>query len=188
MSACRRVLSACATGISVAALTLTTAPPAAADDFPNEDLINKASGGRLALFLDHVTDGSVPVALRDPAFAFTTEAWDGHGSYAEGEWTFKLKNRAANKCLQPVDTNPTRGGGVTVRTCNDSDNQKWSLEAERVGDTQTGWWIWRPVLNRNVALTIRQYAENDRYETLYLDTAYPSSDRLWKLAHNDDAW
>ncbi|MEU6068854.1 RICIN domain-containing protein [Streptomyces sp. NPDC047082] len=188
MSARRRVLSACTTGIAVAALALASAPPAAAVDFPNQDLINKASGGRLALFLDHVSEGSIPVTLRDPAFSFSTEAWDGYGSFANEEWTFKLKNRAANKCLQPVDASPARGSAVTVKNCNDSDNQLWSLQAERVGGSPTGWWVWQPVLNRNIALTVKQYAENGRYETLYLDTAYPSSDRLWKLAHNDATW
>ncbi|MFE0510859.1 RICIN domain-containing protein [Streptomyces sp. NPDC058964] len=188
MSVRRRALSVCATGTAVAALTLTTAPPAAATDFPNQDLVNQASGGRLALFMDRVSEGATPVTLRDPAFAFSTEAWDGFGSIANGEWTIELKNRAANKCLQPVDARPTRGGAVTVRNCNGSDTQKWSLQAERVGGHPTGWWIWRPALNRNVALTVKQYAEDGRYETVYLDTSYPSSDRLWKLAHNDDAW
>ncbi|GAA4600912.1 hypothetical protein GCM10023195_01630 [Actinoallomurus liliacearum] len=172
-----------------AALAITMSP-ASAEPRPNLDLINKMDGSRLALSSNSTAEGATAITLRDPAWKYSTEQWDAEETPTPDEpggWTAVYKNRAANKCLQPASASPGRGTQVIVQTCNGSDLQKWLLEPEKVNDAYTGWWMWRPKVNRNVALSLARYNDGS-WDTLYLDTAYPSNDRLWSSDANDSSW
>ncbi|WP_405936917.1 hypothetical protein OG338_09605 [Streptomyces sp. NBC_00726] len=155
----------------------------------NQDLINKTDGSRLALYVDGTGEGAPAVTLRDPAYysKYRTEAWDAEQSIVDGAVHITLRNRAANKCLQPALNEPTRGSGIVVKTCNGSALQSWVRQAEMVGNHNTGWWVWRPVTNPDLAMTLHRHNDG-AWASLYLDTSYPSADRLWKLAPNDQAW
>ncbi|QLJ02767.1 RICIN domain-containing protein [Streptomyces sp. NEAU-sy36] len=98
-----------------------------------------------------------------------------------------MRNRAASKCLEPVSAGPQRGTTIVVRTCNGSDLQKWITAGEKVNGQFTGWWMWRPKVNRNLAIALNRYNDGS-WDTLHLDTAYPSSDRLWHVGPNDSPW
>jgi hypothetical protein len=182
-----------ARGILPAALTAAlaiTMSPASATPSHNRDLINKMDGSRLALLGNSTAEGATAITLRDPAWKYSTEQWDAEETPTPDEpggWTEIYKNRAANKCLQPASPGAGRGTHVIVKTCDGSDLQKWLLKPEKVNGAYTGWWMWRPKVNRNVALTLARYNDGS-WDTLYLDTAYPSSDRLWRSETNDSPW
>ncbi|GGJ94444.1 hypothetical protein GCM10010123_25390 [Pilimelia anulata] len=166
-----------------------TATGAAAAAVPNRDIINKTSGGRLATLNDSTADGAQAITLRDPAWRYRTEVWDVEdlGEVGlSGNWLYVLRNQAANKCLQPAAANPARGANVVIKTCDGSELQKWLLKPERISSTTTGWWSYRPRTADGLALTLRRYNDGS-WDTLYLDTAYPSSDRLWRTVPNDTA-
>jgi hypothetical protein len=186
-------LRSAARGILPAALTAalaTTISPASATPHPDQDLINKMDGSRLALLGNSTAEGATAITLRSPAWKYSTEQWDGDYTPTpdeQGGWTYVYKNRAANKCLQPFSATAERGASVIVKTCDGSDLQKWLLRPERVNGANTGWWMWRPKVNRNVALTLARYNDGS-WDVLYLDTAYPSADRLWRSETNDRPW
>ncbi|SCK30465.1 RICIN domain-containing protein [Streptomyces sp. WMMB 322] len=176
--------------LALSGLVAAGATPAAAEP-GSRDLINKKDGSRLALVDNNTAaEGAFANSLRNPGWKYSTEEWTSQlvsGRLSDGTYNRVLKNVAANKCLQPQSASPTRGMRVVVKTCNGSDLQRWNLQPETVGGTNTGWWIWRPAVNSKLALTIDAYG-NGSWNTLYLDTSYPSSDRLWALRPNDQPW
>ncbi|MFE7674003.1 RICIN domain-containing protein [Streptomyces albidoflavus] len=175
---------ACASAV---ALALSGATPAAAVPYPDQDLVNKSDGGRLALYGDSTAEGAHAVALRDPVYQHRTEAWHGEQTTVDGAVRFTLKNKAADKCLQPATDAAERKTRIVVKTCDGSRLQTWVLHPERVGTAQTGWWMWRPLVNTDVAMTLDRYSDG-AWSSLHLDTAYPSSDRLWKLGPDNAPW
>ncbi len=184
-----------AVAASTAVLTLSglvaagTAPASAEPG--SFDLINKKDGSRLALVDNNtVAEGAFANSLRDPGWKYSTEEWTSQvvsDRRHDDTYNRVLRNVAANKCLQPLTDSPTRGMRVVVKTCNGSELQKWNLQHETVSGTNSRWQIWRPVVNKRLALTLDKYG-NGSWNTLYLDTSYPSSDRLWVLRPNDQPW
>ncbi|WP_107046849.1 hypothetical protein [Streptomyces albus] len=137
-----------------------------------------------------VAEGAFANSLRDPGWKYSTEEWTSQVvSDRQHDDTYNrvLRNVAANKCLQPLTDSPTRGMRVVVKTCKGSELQKWNLRHETVSGTNSRWQIWRPVANKRLALTLDKYG-NGSWNTRYLDTSYPSSDRLWVLRPNDQPW
>lgn len=176
------------TAVAAAATLLATfcARSASAADRTGQDLINRTDGSRLALFGDSTADGTTAVSLRDPAWKHKAEEWDEVGGRWEGgRFTLTLKNKAADKCLQPSDAKPTRGTTIVVRTCDGSDLQRWVLRPE--GDNNSRWWIWQPKVDTDLAMALNRYNDGS-WNTLHLDTSYPSADRLWHLADNNTSW
>lgn len=186
----RTVLAAATAALTVAGLVTAGAGSASAEP-GTFDLINKKDGSRLALVDNNtVAEGAYANSLRDPGWKYSSEEWTSRvvsERLADGTYNRVLRNVAADKCLQPQTTSPSRGTRVVVRTCNGSDLQKWNLQPESVGGEHSRWRIWRPVVNKRLALTIDKYG-NGSWNTLYLDTSYPSSDRLWALRPNDQPW
>ncbi|MGW1471991.1 MULTISPECIES: RICIN domain-containing protein [Streptomyces] len=180
------VMSACAAASAVA-LALSGASSAAAATYADQDLVNRSDGGRLALYGNGTGEGAHAIALRAPAYKYSTEAWDAVQAGAGGSTGFVLKNQAANKCLQPNTGTPARGMRIVVRTCDGSALQTWSLKPGTVGMAHTGWWMWRPLVKQDLAMAVDRYSDGT-WSSLHLDTAYPSSDRLWQLSPNDTAW
>lgn len=180
------IAAACAAG----SIVFASASPASAVTQNNQDLVNRMDGSRLALSSDGTADGTEVLTLRGTRYDnYTTEAWDFDGTYDSTNqlWTATLRNRAANKCMQPEAANPARGNRVVVRTCDGSDLQKWSLRLETQGGNDQRWWIWRPLKNLNVAMALQNF-DNDQWDTVRLDYSYPTSDRMWQLGPNDSAW
>lgn len=166
--------------------TATTGQAAAASNRVDQRLINKMDGSRLALLSDSTAEGATAITLRDPAWNYKSRAWDEvNGNWENGKFTLTFKNRAANKCLQPSSTAPVRGTTIVVRTCDGSDLQRWVLRPEY--DNNSPWWLWEPKVNTNLAITLNRYNDGS-WDTLHLDTAYPSDDRMWHLADGDSAW
>ncbi|MGW4271419.1 RICIN domain-containing protein [Streptomyces seoulensis] len=175
----------CATAATALVGTLAASSASAADR-TDQDLINKTDGGRLALLSDSTADGATAITLRDPAWKYRTESWDEvGGAWEKGGYTLTLRNRAADKCLQPSATTPARGTTVVVRTCDGSDLQRWVLRPEY--DNNSRWWLWQPKVDDKLAIALNRYNDGS-WDTLYLDTAYPSDDRLWRLGPDDSAW
>ncbi|MGA5581314.1 RICIN domain-containing protein [Streptomyces thermodiastaticus] len=171
---------------AAAALAGALTGSASAADRTSQDLINKTDGSRLALLSDSTGEGTAAITLRDPAWRYRTEVWDEvNGRWENGRYTLTLRNSAATKCLQPATENPTRGTGIVVRTCNGSDLQRWVLRPEYTETSR--WWVWQPKVNDRLAMTLKRYSDGS-WDTLYLDTSYPSDDRLWHLADNDARW
>ncbi|MET8706769.1 RICIN domain-containing protein [Streptomyces californicus] len=182
----RRALTAAAAAAAVALLAPFGTGSASAADRAGQDLINRTDGSRLALYSDSTAENAVAVSLRDPAWKHKTEVWDeAGGQWENGRYTLTFKNKAANKCLQPADAKPTRGTTVVVRTCDGSDLQRWVLRPE--GDNNSRWWIWQPKVDTDLALTLNRYNDGS-WNTLHLDTSYPSADRLWHLANDNTSW
>lgn len=181
-----RVLAAAL--LTATAVAAAGAAPASAAPTPNTDLINKMDGSRLALLNNSTGEGATAITLRDPAWNYSTERWERDVSAwqadAPNTYTVALRNEAANKCLQPSAATPQRGTTVVVRTCDGSQLQKWSIYPEKVGDNYTGWWMYRPVVDKKLALSLNRYNDGS-WDTLYLNIAQPSSDRLWRSAVND---
>ncbi len=190
MSKLRRTAIAASTAVLTLS-GLVAGSASASAETGSYDLINKKDGSRLALVDNNTAaEGAVANSLRDPIWTYSSEEWTSQavsGRLPDGTHNRILRNVAANKCLQPQTTSPTRRMLVVVKTCNGSDIQKWNLQPETVGGTETRWRIWRPVVNKRLALTIDKYG-NGSWNTLYLDTSYPSSDRLWALRSNDQPW
>ncbi|MCG8969522.1 MULTISPECIES: RICIN domain-containing protein [Streptomyces] len=184
------VIAASTVVVTLSGLVAAGTAPASAEP-GSFDLINKKDGSRLAL-LDNNTaaEGAFANSLRDPNWKYSTEEWTSQavgGRLPDGTYNRVLRNVAADKCLQPLTGSPARGMRVVVKTCNGSEIQKWNLQPETVSDTDSPWQIWRPVVDKSLALTIDTYG-NGSWNTLYLDTSYPSSDRLWALRPNDQPW
>ncbi|WP_443080655.1 RICIN domain-containing protein [Streptomyces sp. PTD5-9] len=181
-----RVLAAAV--LAMGGLAAAGQAPVSAAPTPNQDLINKMDGSRLALLNDSTADGATAITLRDPAWKYSTERWEVDLSAWQADaphtYTATLRNEAADKCLQPSAATPQRGTTVVVRTCDGSRLQKWSLYAERVGDSYTGWWMYRPMVDKNLALSLNRYNDGS-WDSLYLNIAQPSSDRLWRRAADD---
>ncbi|MFF3730293.1 hypothetical protein ACFYXM_08225 [Streptomyces sp. NPDC002476] len=181
-----RVLAAAV--LALAGLAAAGQAPVSAAPLSGSDLINKMDGSRLALHNDSTADGATAITLRDPAWKYNTERWtidlSAWQADAPNTYTATLRNEAANKCLQPSAATPQRGTTVVVRTCDGSQLQKWSLYAERVGDSHTGWWTYRPMVDKNLALSLNRYNDGS-WDSLYLNIAQPSSDRLWRRATDD---
>ncbi|WP_214102862.1 RICIN domain-containing protein [Acrocarpospora catenulata] len=178
----------------LAALT-ATATPASADTtikpmtFVNQDLVNRMDGSRLLLVSDATADGTAVMTTRGiTRDAFLSEAWDAEGTWSHRKrtWTMTLRNRAADKCLQPADDTPARGEAVVVRTCDGSDLQKWSLRLETKGGNTHRWWIWRPVTNLQLAMSVGSVGPDSNQITL--DYAYPTYDRMWLLGPDNSNW
>ncbi|NED93088.1 hypothetical protein G3I76_75240, partial [Streptomyces sp. SID11233] len=74
---------------------------------------------------------------------------------------------------------------IVVRTCDGSDLQRWVLRPE--GDNNSRWWIWQPKVDTDLAMTLNRYNDGS-WNTLHLDTSYPSADRLWHLAGDNASW
>jgi hypothetical protein len=177
--------AACATATAALVGTLLTGSATAADR-AGQDLINKSDGSRLALLGNSTAEGATAITLRDPAWNYSSEAWDEvGGKWENGNYTLTFKNQAANRCLQPSSAAPTRGTTIVVRTCDGSDLQRWVLRPEY--DNNSRWWLWEPKTNTNLAVAPNRYSDGS-WDTLYLDTAYPSDDRLWRMANNDSSW
>ncbi|MEV7517336.1 MULTISPECIES: RICIN domain-containing protein [Streptomyces] len=183
----RTALLSTGAAASALALALSGAAPAAALPYPDRDLVNKSDGGRLALYADSTAEGATAITLRDPVYRYRTEAWHGERTVVNGTVHFTLRNKAADKCLQPATAEAARKTRIVVRSCDGSRLQSWALHPERVGGADTGWWMWRPSVNKDVAMTLDRYNDG-AWATLHLDTAYPSNDRLWKLGGNDAPW
>jgi hypothetical protein len=169
---------------AIACTVLTTAPQAAAAK-PHKDMVNRMDGSRLALHSDSTGEGALAIALRDPAYKYKSEQWESDFSKdSQGNWYGTVRNEAADKCLQPSDSTPKRGGTIVVKTCNGSDDQRWLATPDTDGGTN--WWQYRPKNDKSLAMNISRYQEAGRWDTLYLDTAYkyPSTDRLWKFEPN----
>jgi hypothetical protein len=186
----RTAIAASTAFLTLSGLVATSAGTASAEP-GSFDVINKKDGSRLALVdNNHAAEGAYANSLRDPGWKYSTEEWTSQavgGQLPDGTHNRVLRNVAANKCLQPQTTSPTRGMRVVVKTCDGSDLQRWNLQPETVGGTNSRWRIWRPVVNKRLALTIDKYG-NGSWNTLYLDTSYPSSDRLWALRPDDQPW
>ncbi|GHH56346.1 RICIN domain-containing protein [Streptomyces candidus] len=174
--------------VTLAGLTAAGVAPASAAPNPDRDVVNKMSGGRLALLSNNTGEGAPAITLRDPAWNYSTESWEtdfsAWGADAPNTYTATFKNEAANKCLQPSSATPARGTTIVVKTCDGSRLQKWSLIREMAGDTHTGWWIYRPMVNKDLAMSLNRYNDGS-WDTLHLNYAQPSSDRLWRLAANN---
>ncbi|KAF4409203.1 MULTISPECIES: RICIN domain-containing protein [Streptomyces] len=182
------VRSRTAAGFAAAAAIAATiaASPAVAADRTGQDLVNKMAGGRLALLSDSTGEGATAITLRDPGWKYRTEAWDEvDGRWENGKWTLTFKNRAANKCLQPSAGNPARGTTIVVRTCDGSDLQRWVLRPEY--DNNSRWWLWQPKVDTSLAVALNRYNDGS-WDTLRLDTAYPTDDRLWRLMPDNTSW
>ncbi|GGT86867.1 MULTISPECIES: RICIN domain-containing protein [Streptomyces] len=185
MSTYRLARTAVCTALAATLLGTVTSSAFAADR-TNQDLFNKMDGSRLALGNDSTADGATAITLRDPAWKYSTEAWDEvGGAWENGRFTLTLKNQAADKCLQPSSDTPTRGTTIVVRTCDGSDLQRWVLRPEY--DNNSRWWLWQPKVNTSLAMTLNRYNDGS-WDSLYLNTAIPSDDRLWRLGNNDTAW
>ncbi|OEJ28791.1 hypothetical protein AS594_34455 [Streptomyces agglomeratus] len=174
--------------LTLAGLTAASVAPASAAPNPDRDIVNKMSGGRLALLSNSTGEGAPAITLRDPAWNYSTESWEADfsawGADAPNTYTATFKNEAANKCLQPSSATPARGTTIVVKTCDGSQLQKWSLIREMAGDTHTGWWIYRPMVNKDLAMSLNRYNDGS-WDSLNLNYAQPSSDRLWRLAANN---
>ncbi|MFE7428889.1 hypothetical protein ACF1BP_03375 [Streptomyces sp. NPDC014735] len=181
-----RVLAAAV--LAVAGLAASGQAPVSAAPLPGQDLINKMDGSRLALLGNSTAEGATGITLRDPAWKYSTERWEIDLSAWQADaphtYTATLRNEAANKCLQPAAATPQRGTTVVVRTCDGSRLQKWSLYPERVGDSYTGWWMYRPMVDEKLALSLNKYNDGS-WDSLYLNIAQPSSDRLWRRTTDD---
>ncbi|MFE0762422.1 RICIN domain-containing protein [Streptomyces smyrnaeus] len=185
----RRLLSV---SVSVAAVCLTgvlgsTHASAAPGD---RDVINKTDGSRLATYSDSKADGATVISLRDPAWKYSSESWRAEGpgwDSGTGTSTRVLRNVAADKCLQPATANPQRGTRLVLKTCNGSDLQRWVLHPAKSGGQNSGWWVWTPKVDNKLAMTLNRYGDGS-WNTLHLDTAYPSDDRLWRIAPDDQPW
>ncbi|MEE1808431.1 RICIN domain-containing protein [Streptomyces sp. BE133] len=182
------VLALAAAVLATCGVAAASGTPASAAPSPNRDVINKMDGSRLALLNNSTAEGATGITLRDPAWNYSTERWELDFSAwqadAPGTYTATIRNEAANKCLQPSAATPQRGTTVVVRTCDGSQLQKWSLIGEKVGDIRTGWWMYRPVVNKDLALSLNRYNDGS-WDTLYLNIAQPSSDRLWRSVGNN---
>jgi hypothetical protein len=186
MSSRRFARAVVCAAVTTAFLGTLTAGGASAADRTNQDLFNKTDGSRLALLDDSTGEGATAISLRDPGWKYRTENWDEvGGAWENGRWTMTFKNQAAGKCLQPSSATPTRGTTVVVRTCDGSDLQRWVLRPEY--DNNSRWWIWQPKVAQSLALTLNRYSDGS-WNTLYLNTAMPTDDRLWRLGANDAAW
>ncbi|MFJ2900500.1 RICIN domain-containing protein [Streptomyces sp. NPDC087218] len=185
----RSVLALAAAVLAVSGIVASGGTAASAAPNPGRDLINKMDGSRLALLGNGTGEGAVAITLRDPAWKYSTERWETNLSAWEADapntYTATLRNEAANKCLQPSTATPDRGTTVVVRTCDGSLLQKWSLMGEKVDGKHTGWWMYRPVVDTKLALGLNRYNDGS-WDTLYLNIAQPSSDRLWRVAGNDE--
>ncbi|MCQ9178325.1 RICIN domain-containing protein [Streptomyces sp. IBSBF 2953] len=171
---------------ATALVSVLAAGQASAADRTGQDLINKTDGSRLALQGDSTGDGAIANSLRDPNWHYKSEVWDEvNGKWEDGSYSLTFRNQAADKCLQPSTDTPARGTTVVVRTCNGSDVQRWVLRPEY--DNTSRWWLWQPKVNNKLAVALNRYNDGS-WDTLYLDTAYPSDDRLWRLANNDTNW
>jgi hypothetical protein len=158
----------------------------AASNRTSQDLLNKVDGGRLALSGDGTGEGATAITLRDPAWQYRTEVWDEvNGEWENGVWTMTFRDQAANKCLQPASSSPVRGTTIVVRTCDGTDLQRWVLRPEY--DNNSRWWLWEPKVDTSLAMTLNRYNDGS-WGSLYLNTAYPTDDRMWRLAANDGAW
>lgn len=180
----RSVRSASVLAAAVTCTLLATAPQANAVG-PHKDMVNRMDGSRLALYGDNTGENALAITLRDPAYNYKSEQWESDFTRdGQGNWYGTVKNEAANKCLQPADSNPQRKGTVVVKSCNGSDDQKWLATPDTHGGTQ--WWQYRPKNNERLAMTLNRYQGSGAWDTLHLDTAYkyPSSDRLWKFEPN----
>ncbi|MGW2176491.1 RICIN domain-containing protein [Streptomyces sp. NPDC001732] len=184
----RPVLALAAAVLAVSGIVASGGTAASAAPNPGRDLINKMDGSRLALLGNSTGEGAVAITLRDPAWKYSTERWETNFSAWEADapntYTTTLRNEAANKCLQPSTATPGRGTTVVVRTCDGSRLQKWSLMGEKADGKHTGWWMYRPMVDTKLALSLNRYNDGS-WDTLYLNIAQPSSDRLWRVAGND---
>ncbi|MGW7027154.1 hypothetical protein ACWGFX_08215 [Streptomyces xanthophaeus] len=53
-------------------------------------------------------------------------------------------------------------------------------------ESDARWFVWRPYLNVDVAMTLK--GATDTWDTIELDYSYPSADRLRRLGPNNTAW
>lgn len=170
---------------AVACAALATAPQATAEVVPHRDMFNRMDGSRLALYGDSTGENSLAVSLRDPAYEYQTEQWErDFAKDSQGNWYGTVRNEAADKCLQPADSDPQRKGRIVVKACDGSDNQKWRATPDNHGGTN--WWQYRPKNNEGLAMTLDNYQGSGEWNTLYLEKSYlfPSADRLWKFGPN----
>jgi hypothetical protein len=189
LSTHRPALAALATAVlALTGLTATSVAPASAAPSPDRDIVNKMSGGRVALMSNSTGEGATAITLRDPSWKYSTESWEtdfsAWGADEPNTYTVTFKNEAAQKCLQPSSATPARGTTIVVKTCDGSPIQKWSAIREMAGGAHTGWWIYRPMVNKDLAMTLNRYNDGS-WDTLYLNYAQPTSDRLWRVAPND---
>ncbi|MFH8476024.1 RICIN domain-containing protein [Streptomyces sp. NPDC018000] len=182
------VLALAAAVLATCGIVAASGAPASAAPNPNRDLINKMDGSRLALLNNSTGEGATAITLSDPAWKYSTERWEvDFSAWQAGgpnTYTATIKNEAANKCLQPSAATPQRGTTVIVRTCDGSQLQKWSLMGEKADGKNTGWWMYRPAVDKSLALSLNRYNDGS-WDSLDLDIAQPSSDRLWRVVEND---
>lgn len=167
------------TAATACALTLSLSTRAGADTFVGENLVNRMDGSTLGLLDDNAPDSRV-VSLRDHSkyHYLRSTVWTAELNLdPNGEWVGTLHNAANGRCLQPGTAQALKFDHVVLKPCDGSPIQQWTLRS----DPGTNWWLWRPALNPSVALAAGSYGYADGYDGLYLDTAYPSADRLWQL-------
>ncbi|MGW4424555.1 RICIN domain-containing protein [Streptosporangium sp. NPDC004631] len=183
----RRIVSS----LAVAALTLVglaaVSAPAHADTFrPDQRIINRMDGSRLALYGDGVGEGAHAVSLRFPPWNYRTAKWTWIIK-SDGYWV--IKNEAADKCLQPIVGAPGANDIVIVKTCDGSALQDWSRAREdTAAGGETGWGRLRPRVNTSLALTLNIYQGSGVWNSLYLAQDQSSTDRLWRIVDSDAPW
>ncbi|MFG2030440.1 RICIN domain-containing protein [Streptomyces sp. NPDC048825] len=180
----RSIRNAAVLAATIACTMLATAPQAASVE-PHIDMVNRMDGSRLALLNDSTGEEAQAITLRDPQYKYKTEQWESNFTKdSQGNWYGTVRNEAADKCLQPSDPQPQRGGTIVVKTCNGSDDQLWLATPDTDGGTN--WWQYRPKTDESLAMTLKSYVGPGAWDHLYLDTAYkyPSADRLWKFEPN----
>ncbi|MDT0345364.1 RICIN domain-containing protein [Streptomyces litchfieldiae] len=175
-------------GVLSLAAALSGASPAAAQPLYDQDLVNRLDGGRLALDRDGRERNADAITLRDPQGSARTESWDVDLTEDdEGGWYAIIRNRETGQCLQPGREVPARGVPATVSDCDGSARQTWRLTPADRRDPEAGWYLWRPLTNEDLALSVDRF-HGGAWDSLHLDTAYPSDDRLWRLGPNDRPW
>lgn len=179
-----------AVSVTAVALTGVLGGTHASADPADRDVINKTSGSRLATYGDSKAEGATVISLRDPAWKYSSEAWRAEGTGVgpgSATATRVLRNASADKCLQPATADPRRGTQLVIKRCDGSDLQKWVLHASNSDGRNSGWRMWTPKTAPSLAMTPNRYNDGS-WESLHLDTAYPSDDRLWRIAPDDRPW
>lgn len=174
------------TALTLAGLIVVSAPAHADISHPDQRIVNRMDGSRLALYGDGVGEGSNAVSLRFPPWIYKTVKWTWI-TKSDGYWV--IKNEAANKCLQPATGVPGANDVVIVKTCDDSALQDWSRAKEdTAAGGETGWGRLRPRTNTSLALTLNIYQGSGVWDSLYLAQDQSSTDRLWRAVSGDTPW
>jgi hypothetical protein len=165
--------------LAVTALTagaLALVPAAHADTRPQQRLINRMDGSRLALFEDNTADGAQLIGLRAPGWHFKTSRWT---LIVDGSKRV-IKNEASGKCVQPATATPKEGDRLIVHTCDGSAAQTWQRSFDKIGDTSTAWGQFQLASDPTLAIGLDSYQGSGSWDNLYLIRSQNSADRLWR--------